>query len=133
MTFADLPTTDRSGRDLQVENARIESVSIDNENHGCLTAWVHLRWRSSGCGFGGYKLGHADRPNVAAKAGDKDYCAEFIRLCINVVNDDGSGRWEKLVGKPVRILHEGLGGGVVAIGHLFDDKWFCPQVEFSSK
>lgn len=131
MTFDMLPTTDRSGRPLEVTNAKIESVKIDNENHGCLTAWLFLRWGCSGCGFGGYKLGHADKPNAAAKAGQPDYMAEFVRGCLNVVYDDGFGTWDGLVGQPVRILHEGLGGGVVAIGHLFDDKWFCPRVQFA--
>lgn len=129
MKFEDLPKTDKRGRKLELENGRVVSVSIDNENHGCLTAWLELKiGRSGGCNFGGYKLGNAfeDQP----KQPGPDYCAIWLRRCINTLTDDGLGKWEKLAGLPCRVLHEGLGGGVVAIGHLLEDKWFCPKVEF---
>lgn len=128
MKFADLPTTDRQGRALRpVENGVIESVSIDNENHGCLTAWLHVRFAGGGCGFGGYKLGKADGGNLTN--GVANYAAEWIVRCVTVVLGD-CGTWESLKGRPVRVLHEGLGGGIVAVGHFLKDEWFCPRVEF---
>lgn len=125
MTFDELERRDAKGREYAVSNARIESVSISNEDHGCLTAWVNLRWSSSGCGFGGFKLGNAGGGNLD----EKGFCAEFINRCIRVGIGE-YGKWEDLEGKPVRILHEGWGGKVVAVGHYLDDEWFCPRQEW---
>lgn len=124
MKFKELPTHDRKGvYALEVQNAVIKSVSISNEDHGCLTAWLHCEWDGAGCGFGGYMLGKRDENNVEGKG----YCAEFLNRCMKTVGQD---RWEDLKGKPLRILHEGIGGNIVAIGHYFKDEWFCPRTEF---
>lgn len=132
MRLSELPKTDRKGRFLDpIENGRITSVSISNEDHGCLTAWLYVEFNGGGCGFGGYKLGNADGGNLGLKPGNQgDYAAEFLVRCINTVT--GWGKWEDLKGQPVRVLHEGLGGGIVAIGHFIKDEWFCPRVEFEN-
>ena len=127
MTFDELPTVDRSNRPLELSNAIIKSVSISNDDHGQLTAWLHLQFDCGECGFGGYALGKADGDNLSAPG---NYAGEFLVRCINTVMVDGYGKWEKLAGEPVRCLHEGLGGVIVAIGNFIKDKWFCPRIEF---
>ena len=127
MKFNDLPKTDKRGREYALENAAIESVSISNEDYGALTAWLNLKiGEYMGCGFGGFMLGKADGDNLSGKG----YCAEFLVRCMNTV---GRSKWEDLKGCPLRCLTEGLGGGVVAIGHFLEDKWFCPSVEFKGE
>lgn len=124
MKFADLPATDKRGRPLQISNASIDSVSISNER--CLSAWVHVRFDSGGCGFGGFVLGNPDGSNITPPLAP-NYCAEFIARCLKV---GGSETWEGLEGKPIRVLHEGLGGGIIAVGHFLKDEWFSPRVEW---
>lgn len=131
MKFAELPTTDREGKALEpVVNGVVRSVSIDNENHGALCAWLHLEFGHGGCGFGGYKLGNADGGNLDKTGGN--YAAEWLVRCINTVLGTW-GKWEDLAGKPVRVLSEGWGGTVVAVGHYMKDEWFCPRIEFDKE
>jgi hypothetical protein len=133
LKFADLPKADRKGREYTLENARVKSVSITNEDHGALTAWLHLEIGTCmGCGFGGFKLGNADTRNDDAP-GTLHYMAEWVMRCINTLADRKYGKWEDLEGRPCRVLTEGLGGGVIAIGHFLQDKWFCPRIEFARK
>lgn len=128
MTIDELPTVGKNGRDLKVENGRIKSVSISNEDHGCLTAWLHCEMSGSGCRFGGYSLGSATgKENL--KETKANWAAFFITRCIETVIGGGYGKWEDLTGEPCRVMMEGLGGGIVAVGHFIDDKWFCPREE----
>lgn len=130
MKMSELPTTDRKGRKLEpIENGLIEHVSISNEDHGCLTAWVSIKFgRVAGCNFGGFKIGDADADG--GNLDNKNYAADWIVKCLEV---GGVHRWEDLKGRPVRVLHEGIGGQIVAIGHYIEDKWFCPRVEYKDK
>ncbi len=119
MKYDDLPKTGRGDRPLILSNALIESVSIDTER--CLTAWLMLSIADGGaCGFGGYNLG----PGRGSW-----HAGEFLARCMTV---GGSERWEGLKGRPVRVLHEGLGGGIVAVGHFLKDDWFCPKLEWKN-
>lgn len=125
MKFNELPTHDRKGtRPLDVENGIIKSLSISNGDHGCLTAWLNIEFDGGGCGFGGYMLGKADGGNLDAPG---NYAGEFLVRCMNTV---GQEKWEDLKGRPVRVLHEGIGGTIVAVGHYLKDDWFCPRKEF---
>ena len=93
----------------RIENALIRSVWLGIEDHGLLSAFVHLDYGNAGQGFGGYNLGCTGA----------NYCGLFVRRTLEVV---GSDDWAKLVGKPCRAkIADGL---VVAIGHFLDDKWF---------
>lgn len=108
-------------RELTIENGIVESVSIDTERG--LTAWLHVTFRGSGCGFGGFALSGYNR-----KPGDtRDYTAEWLTRCMTVA---GVRRWEDVAGKPIRALHEGLGCQIVAIGHFLEDEWFAPSIEW---
>ena len=132
MKFSELPKKTERARELKVENGVIESVTITNDEHGCLTAWLNLNFNGGGCGMGGFHLGRGQGGNLEDDPG-KSYCAEWISRCIVSLTDTGYGTWEGLKGKPIRALSEGLGGGIVAVGHFFQDKWFCPRMEFEKK
>lgn len=110
----------------EISNAVIESTSISIEDHGVLTAWLFLEFGGSGCGFGGYCLGKRRGGNLS----DKNYAGEFLVRVLNVV---GYEKWENLKGKPLRALHTGLGGGILAIGNYLKDEWFCPSIEFKDQ
>lgn len=116
------------GKRVTVENGVIDSVSITNADHGCLSAWLSVSFHGSGCGFGGFALGKASGGNLTNV--NAPYCAEWIVRCMNTV---GVTEWESLKGKPIRCLHEGIGGQILAIGNFLKDEWFCPRIEFETK
>lgn len=108
---------------MEERNAIIESVSIEDNDHGGLSAWLHLDFGGSGQGFGGYGLYSGlyspNHPN------DRNYCGHFIWRCMEIA---GVSSWSALTGKCIRTRHEG--GLITAIGHITRDKWFYPREEF---
>jgi hypothetical protein len=97
------------------QNAIIKSVRISNADHGCLTAWLHLEYDSSGQGFGGYML---------YSPGNDDWAGKFIWRCMDVA---GVSSWSEIPGKAVRVK---IDGGIVrSIGHITKDIWFVPAKE----
>lgn len=110
---------------LQLENGKIESVSLSIADHGVLSGWVMVGMNGSGCGFGGYCLGKLDEPWSSDER--KHYAAAFVIRTMQVV---GVLAWEDLKGQPIRVLSEGLGGGILAIGNFIKDEWFCPKEEW---
>lgn len=108
---------------VEIRNAIIESVSIDDADSGFLNAWLHLDYGCSGQGFGGYALylpksfNHHELKSVAG---------HFIWRCMQVA---GVTSWEKIKGKTVRVkIRDGL---AVAIGHIVKDDWFEPSKDFA--
>ena len=43
---------------MEIENAKITSVSISMADHGCVTFWVTVEGSGWGCSIGGYCIGH---------------------------------------------------------------------------
>lgn len=125
MKFSELPKTSRCGRELKMKNAVIVDTTLSAADHGVLTSYVFCKFDDGQCGFGGYVLGRVDGGNITGKK--LDYAAEFIVRCLKVA---GASEWSELSGRPLRVLHEGLGGTIVAIGHFLNDEWFCPRVEW---
>lgn len=98
-------------------NALIESVSLGIEDHGILTAFLHLDFGSASQGFGGYAL----------DAKGANYCAAFIRGCLDTI---GVREWKDLPGNIIRVRGgdgPGLGTTIEAIGHPVQDRWFYPR------
>lgn len=103
--------------EIELKNALIESVTITNDDHGCLTMFLHLSYGGSGQGFGGYVLYVKGRS-------EKDYTGHFIWRCLEIADvttvSDLPG-----CALRVRASHE----KVHAIGHLLKEDWFYPSEE----
>lgn len=119
---------------MKEKNAIIRSVSLGYEDHGILTAFVHLDYGGSGQSFGGYCL---DRPMPKGAEGGKrrprdpsDACGFFIARTLDVVGVDS---WEKLEGQSVRVRCDGEFGAILALGNFLEDRWFYPRDEFKVK
>jgi hypothetical protein len=94
--------------------------------------WLHLDYGGSGQGFGGYILGGAPSAAAGKHAKQPNYAAEFIIGCLRAAD---VGRFSDLPGKTIRVQlsEDGLGGKIIAIGHIVkDDRWFNPAEAFES-
>lgn len=108
-----------------VSNAVIDKVTITNDRG--LMAWLMLDYGGTCQGFGGYILyapegwSAHESPNLAG---------HFIYRCMEIT---GVEEWSKMVGKTIRVrrTNEGLGGDIIAIGHIVKDDWFNVKEEFS--
>lgn len=103
-----------------IKNATITYTKWDRERG--LTHWIGLEGAGWGCAFGGYNL-----------CGDA--CYEWLMQIMDVLDT-----WEidekKLIGTNVRARfsgHGGLGSRIEAIGHIIQDKWFCPEEFFDAE
>jgi hypothetical protein len=108
---------------VETRNAVITSATITNDDHGLLSAWVHLDYGGSGQGFGGYALYLPKDYRHATN--QKNYAGHFIWRVMEVA---GVSRWDQLAGKTVRVKCEH--SKVHALGHIVKDDWFTPSEEF---
>ena len=107
---------------MEIKNAKITGTTLGREDHGIMTAWLHLEGDGWGVGFGGYGLDSYDKD--AKKRIGHAYGMAFIMGVLDVVGVDS---WEKLKGQHVRVETEGWGGKAHRIGHIMSDKWFDPK------
>lgn len=110
----------------EIKNAIIDSVSITNDDHGLLSAWVHLDFGGSGQGFGGYAL-YLPKGFTHHNPSGPNYAGHFIWRVMEVA---GVSRWDQLKGKTVRARAEHL--RVHAIGHIVKEDWFDPEHDFKA-
>ncbi len=109
---------------IEVKNAVIEGATITNDDHGLLSAWVHLKYGDSGGqGFGGYSL-YLPK-DFRHSNNQKNYAGHFIWRVMEVAGVD---EWARLAGKTVRVKAEHA--KVHEIGHIINDDWFNPSVDF---
>ena len=109
---------------METKNAIITGATITNDDHGTLSAWLHLDYGGSGQGFGGYALYlpksfmHHDKmgPNCAG---------HFIWRVMEIAE---VSEWSQLKGKSIRVKCEQC--GVYEIGHIIKDDWFNPSGDF---
>lgn len=96
----------------EILNAKIESVSWSTERG--LSHWVHLVGNGWGVGFGGYYL-------------KDDACYKWIKGLVKVLELPEKFSDKDFAGKIVRAKI--VNGTCKAIGHPFEDKWFCPETD----
>lgn len=108
---------------MEIKNAIIESVTIDDGDRGLLTAWLHLSYGGTGQGFGGYTLYLPKDFKHHTNKGD--FAGHFIYRCMQIA---GVNSWEKIKGKTIRVKADN--GHVEAIGHIVNDDWFSPSKDF---
>jgi hypothetical protein len=112
----------RKSKMTEIKNAIIKKVSLGTEDHGSLTAWLHLDYGGVEQGFGGYSL---YLPKTVTYHRLLSGAGHFITRCLEVA---GVHKWNDLVGKAIRV--KATAGGVDAIGHIINDDWFCPSEDF---
>lgn len=110
---------------IELKNAIIERASISNDDHGLLTAYLHLSYGGSGQGFGGYAL-YLPKHFTHHKVHGPNYAGHFIWRCMEIA---GVSEWSQLAGKTIRVKAEYT--KVHAIGHIVKDDWFDPSVDFA--
>jgi hypothetical protein len=109
---------------IQIQNAIIKSAELSSDDHGCLTAWIHLEYGCRGQGFGGYAL---YLPSSWEHHEIKSFAGHFIWRVMEVC---GVTKWSQLPGKTVRVKAELA--KVHAIGHIIKNDWFEPAIDFAS-
>lgn len=113
-------------RDTEIVNAVIKGTSLGYEDHGILTAWLHLDYGGSQQGFGGYALDSA--PDKDDKSMGRKPHAAFGAFVKEILAVTDAHSWEKIPGKFVRVKREaGFTGDIIAIGHPLKDIWFDPK------
>lgn len=89
-------------------NAKITKTMLGYEDHGILTCFLVLDFGGISQSFGGYELAY--------------YGLDMIEKIMKVV---GVSEWENLQGKYIRVIR--LGGKIISIGNLIEDKWYTPE------
>ena len=108
-----------------IQNALIESVSLDDGDRGMLTGWLYLDYGGSGQGFGGHCL---YLPKSYRHHEVKSFAGDFIFRCMQI---GGVSSWQKLQGKSIRVdVRDGL---IAGIGHIVKDDWFYPKNDFENR
>lgn len=110
-----------------IQNAKITSTQLGDEDHGIMTCYLMLEGDGWGCAFGGFALDTFDKTlnrRVGTAAG-LDAIMELMKtLEVN--------KWEDLTGQYVRCVSAGWGGKIEKIGHLLKDKWFSFKEHFEN-
>ena len=107
-----------------INNAVIESTSITNDNHGCLSAWIYLDYGGSCQGFGGYSLYAPYKLDKIQE--QQNFAGHFIWRVMEIAEVSD---WKDLPRKTIRVRIEG--GLIKAIGHIIKDVWYNVEEEFN--
>jgi hypothetical protein len=108
---------------VETKNARISSTMLGVEDHGIMSAYLHLEYDGGGQGFGGYGLDTYSKEKKERVA--HACCGFFIKRVLETV---GVEKWEDLPGKYIRVKADW--GKVHEIGNVIKNKWFNPEKEF---
>lgn len=105
----------------RIENARISSVDLSMEDHGCLTLRMGIKGNGFGCVYGGYYLGRGfvDAPEECFEGS-----ALGVESIIRIMDTVDSGTFTGMTGKYIRCATKGANGCIKIIGNIIRDKWF---------
>jgi len=119
-SVSDLPVIDGA----KIQNAIIDYADLMIEDHGTLSSFVGVKLEGGGQGFGGYALylpPDYDHHELKSPAG------HFFYRCMEIA---GVTNWKDMKGKAIRIY--GTWNRIEAIGHIINDDWFIPSLDFRS-
>ena len=119
-SVSDLPVIDGA----KIQNAIIDYANLMIEDHGTLSSFVGVKLEGGGQGFGGYAL---YLPPDYAHHELKSPAGHFFYRCMEIA---GVTNWKDMKGKAIRIY--GTWNRIEAIGHIINDDWFIPSLDFRS-
>lgn len=102
-------------------NAEVTNVSLNMNDHGCLTLLITLRGAGWGVVYGGYCLG---KGYLGADDDFFEGSAKGMEAIMRIMDVVGVEALEDMKGKYARIASKGLGSSVKIIGNVISDKWF---------
>lgn len=113
----DIQTTiTHEGKTYTGQIGTIKRTTLGIEDHGIMSAMLHVEWKGGGIGVGGYTL---DEPR---KDDDGKHIGRFgsafgLDHLMQIIETVGVGNWEALPGKQVIVLFKDGGGwGATACG-----------------
>lgn len=109
-----------------IVNAVIDGAQLTIADHGLLSAWLRLNYGFSAQGFGGHSL-YLPK-SFQHHPGQANYAGHFIFRCLQIA---GVEEWAQLCGKTIRVKKQSEWGAIIAVGHIVNDDWFDPAVEFA--
>lgn len=111
-------------KEIEIVNAKIDSISLGFDRGVFLSAWLHLDYGGVHQGFGGFCLAKKEKPCFD----QGPYAGHFIARCLEIADVE---EWDQLKGKTIRVKKEsGWSGSISAIGHILKDDWFSPSSDF---
>jgi hypothetical protein len=109
--------------ETEVKNAVIKSATISNED-GFLNCCLDLDYGTLGQCFSGYVL---YLPKSYRSHELKSVAGHHIHRCMEIA---GVSRFHELKGRTIRVcIVDGL---IEAIGHIINDDWYCPRIDFKN-
>ena len=102
--------------EIYEENGIIESMFFCTEKGLTHRTWIDFARGS--CCFAGYEL-------------TGDMCFIWITSLMHILEVDTLDD-ETVIGKVVRVRHEGIGGRIRAIGHPIKEIWMDPETLFAA-
>lgn len=116
-------TVEHNGTTYYGQVARIESTRLGTEDHGILTAYLHVKGDGWGVGVGGYGLDEPYHDEDGKFLGRRP-TAYGLDHIVQMARTVGASSWEALPGKDVLILNESQstwGSTPVGIAHISDE------------
>lgn len=97
---------EHNGKTYGGQLGTIKSTSLGIQDHGCLTAMLHVEFKCGGIGVGGIVL---DTPvkDTDGKFLLREGSAFGADHIIEIINTAGVEKWESLPGKQIIVLFEG--------------------------
>lgn len=108
---------------METRNAIIKSASI-RIDRDLLTAWVYVDYGGAGQGFGGIVL---YLPQSFAHHHQLSPAGHFIYRVLTIA---GVESWSDLPGKAIRVRADS--GKISSIGHILNEDWFTPEIDFKT-
>lgn len=106
--------------ELKEENAKITNVTLGRHPHyRIMEMSVSIEYSGGGQSIGGYCLDSYNKETDRREG--TAYGLDFIIRMLETVGVDSI---DDMLGKSVRIRHEGWGGKALEIGNYLNDEWF---------